>query len=1246
MAENLIPTAVDDDAEHPGGAPRRGRTMRLGSLAPRFEESEHQVYFDLLERALAHDDTRNIAVTGAYGTGKSSILSRLRTSEAYRSRVVGLSLSTIGQTSDTHRPGAAEDSPTSRVNQIQKEIVKQLLYRTAVEEVPQSRFRRAAVAPRARERWRAAGIGLIVAGLLFLLGPLHPLITLWFEGTWRQVLAYLIVAAGLVALSWGVQVLLRVRPLMSASVNAAITTVTLTKQSDTYFDAYLDEIVYFFEATHCDIVVIEDIDRFEDAQVFDTLRALNGLLNGSRQVGRRVVFIYAIRDSVFERIGSPDPATPPADVSQDHAKEALKRASRTKFFDVIIPVVPFISPDNARDVMSDAMKSPDFKINASLIRLAARHVADMRMIQNIRNEFEIYRHELVASQRVLPDITDDLVFAVVLFKNTHLRDYESIRQRDSSLDHLFVAWRTLVAAATTQTLGQLSALRGITHDTVGIDERAADLGTRIARLRDLLDEALPSPMSITLDPDLEDALATPDGWTNLTKDGELAFAITRNGAATTSFTFTTEHLAQLLHTSVDPADWITHNTQAAAASEATLREQALFLRHHTWEQLNARDDVTADADMFTLTAEEGARLSVVLRGRTDVRFADLVDAILPSELARDLVRKGYVTSHFALYASTYYGTHLSKEAREYIYRCISPGVPDFTFELSRRDVRQILREQNAQEDDADLFSDASILNIHVVDYLLARRPEAAATVARQWADRDETTTAFLDVYAMQGAAVPALLIALVPHWRDVAHYAATSTAIAEEDRLMVVDAVLGAVNADTQNSTALLARYIATHSADLSSVAHPASAAHARAVMGLLTDTGQIVADLAPLNDHARTAALDAGLFPISESNLRVFVPRGRVQLGALRRSNATLYTLTVRQIERYLPLVRKKPSEFALVADTKQLVALIRDVATLAPDTLTDTLAVKSDLRIPDITEVPDSTWPDVVTAQRITATATNVAAYIDTYGVDESLAVLLKPRRIHGGMLLEEGTRTEIAHAILRANDVIPSTLARVKTVATLSPGVLEANALTPESGDLVARLLTAGLLADDATAFSSTLMVDWTTMEKTIKASTRFKTLVSPTMLPAPWIGAFIRSSDLTSSTKLAVVKSLDTFLDGVTRQHAIDIAAALINGGWKIQSPRITALRAAGARADQCISLLANDLTRIGLDGARGILSALGGDYALVAAGGKKRPNFPADVAHKRVLELFIGTSVKRLKEEEFKRTGKRLVALLQ
>lgn len=55
----------------------------------------------------------------------------------------------------------------------------------------------------------------------------------------------------------------------------------LKAESGSCFDKYLDEILYYFEISRRDIVVFEDLDRFDNVEIFETLRALNTLLNGS-----------------------------------------------------------------------------------------------------------------------------------------------------------------------------------------------------------------------------------------------------------------------------------------------------------------------------------------------------------------------------------------------------------------------------------------------------------------------------------------------------------------------------------------------------------------------------------------------------------------------------------------------------------------------------------------------------------------------------------------------------------------------------------------------------------------------------------------------------------------------------------------------------------------------------------------------------------------------------------------------------
>jgi hypothetical protein len=80
-----------------------------------------------LRRALTGKDRdliHNIALTGGYGVGKSSILQQLR--KEFPDTAATSSLPTLGESVPLAREGAKEDpAGTSVTNRIQKEIVKQ-----------------------------------------------------------------------------------------------------------------------------------------------------------------------------------------------------------------------------------------------------------------------------------------------------------------------------------------------------------------------------------------------------------------------------------------------------------------------------------------------------------------------------------------------------------------------------------------------------------------------------------------------------------------------------------------------------------------------------------------------------------------------------------------------------------------------------------------------------------------------------------------------------------------------------------------------------------------------------------------------------------------------------------------------------------------------------------------------------------------------------------------------------------------
>lgn len=439
-----------------GSEPEKTDTPSLLPLTPKFDPERHGMYVEVIEAALGADDTeatvRNLALTGSYGVGKSSILEEVR--RQHGSRAISISLSTLGFAGDESAGGIA----ATKTNRIQKEIVKQLLYSEDPVKMPGSRYHRVS-----RFRfWREFGLALLLAVPLtfafFLLGWTASIGVVLPLPKELSLVTNVMVFAGLTLLLLGLRFVSYNRIHIS-QLTAGKATIALSPQSATYFDEYLDEIVYFFEKVDCDLVIFEDIDRFDDAHIFETLRSLNSILNGAKQLrGRPIRFIYAIKDSIFDQLGvraaeeelsTADPdESDKADsngheVAQADAAEAeVARANRTKFFDLVVPVVPFITHRSARDLLVEKMKDLDHKVSLKLIDLAARHVADMRLIKNVRNEFAIFKRQIIDKGSL--QLTQTGLFAMMLYKSTHLSDFELIRLGRSNLDTIYQASRDLV----------------------------------------------------------------------------------------------------------------------------------------------------------------------------------------------------------------------------------------------------------------------------------------------------------------------------------------------------------------------------------------------------------------------------------------------------------------------------------------------------------------------------------------------------------------------------------------------------------------------------------------------------------------------------------------------------------------------------------------------------------------------------------------------------------------------------------
>lgn len=192
------------------------------------------------------------------------------------------------------------------------------------------------------------------------------------------------------------------------------------ESDDSYFDKYLNEVLYLFENADADVIVFEDMDRFNANRIFERLREVNTLVNIQLQKENEKVlrFFYLLRDDIF--------------VSKD----------RTKFFDYIIPVVPVVDGSNSYDQFISHFKKSGFfeKFDENFLQGLSLYIDDMRLLKNIYNEFLIYFNRLN-----ITELDCNKMLAIIAYKNLFPRDFADLQLNQGFVYTLFDSKDSFIA---------------------------------------------------------------------------------------------------------------------------------------------------------------------------------------------------------------------------------------------------------------------------------------------------------------------------------------------------------------------------------------------------------------------------------------------------------------------------------------------------------------------------------------------------------------------------------------------------------------------------------------------------------------------------------------------------------------------------------------------------------------------------------------------------------------------------------
>ena len=1177
-------------------------------LTASFVEAEHGAYLRRLRTVVSRPSVsrlRNIAVTGGYGSGKSSILEQLTLE--LKGRAINLSFSTLGMPqsrsnddpSDAQNLAAGETAPIT--NMVQKAIVKQLLYRERPSSVPSSRYRRIGRFPYVRESSVAFFVALLVVGIGYLFGIGDRVNSLAGENLFARFIAFVICVLALAFAFVLVRRLFGER-LLIERVGAGAASVALSSRSDSYFDEYLDEIVYFFEVTKCDVVIFEDIDRFDDPHIFETLRELNTILNTAKQLdGRLIQFIYAVRDSVFEPVGqSVDGA------SVDAAQRGLVRADRTKFFDLVIPIVPFITHRSARDLMSGVLNGIEPVISPQLVTIVAKHVADMRLIKNIHNEYVIFNEKLLTTRDALPGLTSDALFAMIVYKNVHLSDFEQVRLGQSRLDDVYRLSRSIIEEQIRIIDDEVSAAITRLSRLDSIARRSRELGDRLeAYLNNLLPvlnrQATQRSYSIEGRDYEPRELRGEDFWASLLKQDSPFVVLTWvPGYAQTRLEFGVNEVAVAIGRALKLEDWERADREALNERIAKLGRDRVQLRH---------------SDMADLFAYSDYQL--VVDGEL-VNFEQLAKASLSSALAVDLVESGYIDRNFTLYVSQFYDVHLSSSAMNYFLHQMQPNTMDIYFELSYADVDALLRETNSA-----YSSDRSMYNVDLVDRLFETHPVESRTVADRLSTLGEDERSFLGAYAKVGAFGPELFERMAQRQARIFEYVVDLDVEREVRALLFNASLVGSSGSLKYASSPSVKEYVEGHFEEFEILATASDEASAVRVAGLLKTFGVHFSSIAGLSQPLQTSVLHRHMYLPTRDNLIVGLGGDEnLALDHVLKVNEHVYDFVIENLVEYLLIT---VDDGFTIEEAADFIRIAQDMVAMNPEAAREVIGrAHPHIQVPDIQGVADDTWPALARWSRFPATFGNVKAYFDAYGIDEDLSYVLSvPGEIRDHEEISEDIRAELAIDLLNSGEVLADPNLRISLVRSLAlESGLDASRIPESSGELLGLLVEANLVDDDVSTYTSVLKGDWATREFFISKSSKFASFVEPGLMPTADLQRLMFSNLVSDEVKRAILARLAEFAVGASAEELLPAVNFAEATEAELSLGALMALAHSGVSGSHVVTLLAPVLPNLQLEEINALLGAMGLPYLRLTETGHEQVAVRANAAHQALLDRLI------------------------
>ncbi len=389
--------------------------IKFYDLAP-MDNLELEIYEEAIDFSLENDKIKNIAISGGYGAGKSSLLESYKKNSKKNNEKNFLHIS-LAHFKDFDNKESGEEI---QLNNLEAKILNQLIHQIDPKDIFQTNFK---IKRKITKKEIIITTLLLLTFFLFSLNLIYSekwekfiiysKLKKFFQFTTKEYFKLIIGIVLLIILGRFIYEVLKLHKAKGffRKLNIQGNEIDIAEDNnDSYFDKYLNEVLYLFQESNVDVIVFEDIDRYEIGEIFERLREINSLVNNKLKKENKILkFLYLLKDDIF--------------ISKD----------RTKFFDFIIPIIPVMDSSNSYDKILELFdKEYGKKLDKYFLQDISLYIDDMRLLKNIYNEFQIYYKKLGSIE-----IKCNKMLGIIIYKNLFPRDFSALHLNQGFIYSLF-----------------------------------------------------------------------------------------------------------------------------------------------------------------------------------------------------------------------------------------------------------------------------------------------------------------------------------------------------------------------------------------------------------------------------------------------------------------------------------------------------------------------------------------------------------------------------------------------------------------------------------------------------------------------------------------------------------------------------------------------------------------------------------------------------------------------------------------